>query len=115
VIEPGVRRQDCGQITDGACGVVLASAEFAPATRAPPGTQRRKLARITGWGHRNAGLRLKDKITRSANAPYVFPHVRQAMEDAWRRAGVRAWTRWTASRPTTASPPPNTWPSTISG
>jgi len=31
VIEPGVRRQDCGQITDGACAVVLASAAFAEA------------------------------------------------------------------------------------
>ena len=28
VIEPGVRRQDCGQITDGAAAVILASARF---------------------------------------------------------------------------------------
>jgi hypothetical protein len=73
-----------------------------------------QLPRIAGWGHRNAGLRLKDKIERSATARYVFPHVRQAIEDAWRRAGVRGIRRWTASRPTTASRPPNTWRSTTS-
>jgi acetyl-CoA C-acetyltransferase len=88
VIEPGTRRQDCGQITDGACGVVLASAEFARQHARRLGRSVDSLARITGWGHRNAGLRLKDKITRSADAPYVFPHLRQALEDTWRRAGV---------------------------
>jgi len=88
VIEPGTRRQDCGQITDGACGVVLASAGFAQAHAQRQGRGIDSLARIAGWGHRNAGLRLKDKIARSADAPYVFPHLRQALEDTWRRAGV---------------------------
>ena len=84
MIEPGSRRQDCGQITDGACGVVLASASFAKAH----GLDTNALPRIAGWGHRNAGLRLKDKFERSQGAAYVFPHVRQTIEDAWRRAGV---------------------------
>ena len=88
VIEPGTRRQDCGQITDGACGVVLASARFAQAHARRQGRGLESLARIAGWGHRNAGLRLKDKLARSADAPYVFPHLRQALEDTWRRAGV---------------------------
>jgi acetyl-CoA C-acetyltransferase len=88
VIEPGTRRQDCGQITDGACGVVLASARFAQAHARRQGRGVESLARIAGWGHRNAGLRLKDKLARSADAPYVFPHLRQALEDTWRRAGV---------------------------
>ena len=88
VIEPGTRRQDCGQITDGACGVVLASARFAREHAHRLGRGLESLAQITGWGHRNAGLRLKDKIARSVDAPYVFPHLRQALEDTWRRAGV---------------------------
>ena len=84
VIEPGSRRQDCGQITDGACAVVLASARFVQ----EQGLVADKLARITGWGHRNAGLRLKDKFERSQGQAYVFPHLRQTLEDTWRRAGV---------------------------
>ena len=84
MIEPGSRRQDCGQITDGACAVVLVSASFAKAH----GLDVAALPRIAGWGHRNAGLRLKDKFERSRDAAYVFPHVRQTIEDAWRRADV---------------------------
>ena len=88
VIEPGTRRQDCGQITDGACAVVVGSGRFAREHARRTGTAVESLARISGWGHHNAGLRFLDKLERSAGAPYVFPHVRQTIEDAWRRAGV---------------------------
>ncbi len=88
LIEPGTRRQDCGQITDGACAVVLASARFAQAHAQRTGRPLSQTARIAGWGHRNAGLRLMDKFERSRDEVYVFPHVRQTLEDAWRRAGV---------------------------
>jgi len=84
MIEPGSRRQDCGQITDGACALVLASGRFAR----DRGMNVAGLPRIAGWGHRNGGLRLKDKLTRSSQARYVFPDVRQTIEDAWSRAGV---------------------------
>lgn len=88
LIEPGTRRQDCGQITDGACAVVLASPRFAHAHAQRTGQTLDSLARISGWGHRNAGLRLLDKFERSQEMPYVFPHLRQTLEDAWHRANV---------------------------
>lgn len=88
LIEPGTRRQDCGQITDGACAIVVASERFASEHARRTGQALAQLPRISGWGHRNAGLRLLDKFERSAGQAYVFPHLRQALEDAWRRAGV---------------------------
>ncbi len=88
MIEPGTRRQDCGQITDGACAVVLSSAKFAQEHARRTGSSIDKLPRIAGWGHRNAGLKFKDKLVRSQGEKYIFPHVRQTIEDAWRRAGV---------------------------
>ncbi|HSW17174.1 MAG TPA: acetyl-CoA acetyltransferase [Ramlibacter sp.] len=88
VIEPGTRRQDCGQITDGGAGVVLASARFAQAHAQRTGRRLENIARIAGWGHRNAGLRLLDKLERSRGQTYVFPHLREALQDTWRRAGV---------------------------
>jgi acetyl-CoA C-acetyltransferase len=88
VIEPGSRRQDCGQITDGACALVLANARFASEYAREHGLTLANLPRISGWGHRNAGLRLKDKLERSKGQPYVFPHLRQTLEDAWQRAGI---------------------------
>ena len=88
VIEPGTRRQDCGQITDGACSLLLASPAFAADHARRTGVTLPGLARITGWGHRNAGLRLKDKFERSRSQPLVFPHLREAIAAAWQRAGV---------------------------
>ncbi len=87
IIEPGVRRLHCGQITDGACAVILASEKFVASyqkSRQLTGP----MARIKGWGHRNAGIRYRDKVARSKGATYVFPHVREAIEDSFNRAGI---------------------------
>jgi acetyl-CoA C-acetyltransferase len=92
IIEPGTRRQDCGQITDGACALVLASEAFARAHWQALGRDADQQAAVTpyiaGWGHHNAGLRLWDKLERSKQSAYVFPHVRDAITDAWKRAGI---------------------------
>lgn len=88
VIEPGTRRQDCGQITDGATAVILASATVAKDYADRRGIKLESLPRILGWGHRNAGLKFLDKIERSCDSEFVFPHVRQTITDAWQRAGI---------------------------
>ncbi|MEN9774394.1 MAG: hypothetical protein RL322_1464 [Pseudomonadota bacterium] len=88
LIEPGTRRQDCGQITDGACALVLASGRFAAEHARRHAIQADRLPRISGWGHRTAGIRLKEKFERNRDDAYVFPHVRQAIIEAWARAGV---------------------------
>jgi len=87
VIEPGVRRLHCGQITDGAAAIVLASEDFVQ-RHCRSSAASRPLAKISGWGHRNAGIRYLDKIERSKTADYVFPHVRDAITDAFGRAGI---------------------------
>lgn len=87
-VEPGTRRQDCGQITDGACALVLASERFAVAHARHTGQSVARLPKITGWGHRTVGLRALDKLERSRGETYMFPHVRAAIADAWMRARV---------------------------
>ncbi|MDM0089903.1 MULTISPECIES: acetyl-CoA acetyltransferase [unclassified Variovorax] len=88
VIEGMIRRQDCGQVTDGAAAVVLASPRFAQAWAARHGLSLDAVPRIAGWGHRTAHLQLAPKLQASAGQPYVFPHVREAIQGAFRRAGV---------------------------
>jgi acetyl-CoA C-acetyltransferase len=88
VVEGRVRRQDCGQVTDGAAGVVLASTRFAAAHCERHGLSLDDLPRIAGWGHRTASLSLDAKIERSAGDTYVLPHVRDAITDAFARAGL---------------------------
>lgn len=88
IIEPGTRRQDCGQITDGATAIVLASERFMENYAERRGVKASDFPQILGWGHTNAGIRFRDKVERSRGQEYVFPHVRQAILDARRRAGI---------------------------
>jgi acetyl-CoA C-acetyltransferase len=85
-----IKVSDCSQVTDGAVAVILASETFAKAYAARRGVELASLPRIQGWGHRTAPLRFDDKVA-AANAsgqPYVLPHTRQAITDAYRRAGI---------------------------
>ena len=83
VIEGRLRRFDCSQMTDGGAGVVLVTDEY---LRDHP--QARPIGRIDGWGHRTVGLGLQQKLDRAAGKPYVLPHVRGAVLDAFDRARV---------------------------
>ena len=88
VIEGRLRKQDCGRITDGAAAVVLASQSFAEEYTSRRGMTLDDLAVIEGWGHRTAPMLLSDKLQRSGTSPYVFPHVRRAITEAYERAGI---------------------------
>ena len=82
-IEGRIRRFDCSQMTDGGAGVVLVGDEF---LAEHPGV--RPIGLIEGWGHRTVGLGLRQKLDRDADNPYVAPHVRAAVHDAFGRARV---------------------------
>ena len=86
VIEGRIRKQDCGQITDGAAMLVLASGEHAREWARQHGTSLELLPRIVGWGHRTAPIAFEPKLRASRGSPYVFPEVRLAIEQAFRRA-----------------------------
>ena len=82
-IEGRIRRFDCSQMTDGGAGVVLVSDEF---LADHPGV--RPIGLIEGWGHRTVGLGLRQKLERDTGNPYVMPHLRAAVQDAFTRAEV---------------------------
>lgn len=88
VIEGRTRKQDCGQVTDGAAVVFLASAERAATYAAERGVALESLPQIKGWGHRSAPISYAAKIRASEGKAYVFPQVRRAIEDARARAGI---------------------------
>ncbi len=88
VIEGRTRKQDCGQVTDGAAVIFLASPRRAAEYAQARGLSLDTLARIKGWGHRSAPIPYADKIRNSQGQSYVFPQVRRAIEDAHRRAGI---------------------------
>jgi acetyl-CoA C-acetyltransferase len=88
VIGGRIKVTDCSQVTDGAVAVVLASEAFAKKWAARRSLQLGKVPRMLGWGHRTAPLLFDDKVAESREQPYVLPHTRQAIVDAYRRAGV---------------------------
>ena len=82
-VEGRLRRFDCSQMTDGGAGIVLVTDDYLREHRGA-----RPIGRIDGWGHRTVGLGLQHKLDRSAGDPYVLPHVRAAVLDAFDRANV---------------------------
>jgi acetyl-CoA C-acetyltransferase len=78
--------RDCSQVTDGATSLFLASETFARHYAARRGLKLDQLPRILGWGHHTAPMRFDTKIAESKNSPYVLPHTRQAIVDAFQRA-----------------------------
>ncbi|HKA53211.1 MAG TPA: acetyl-CoA acetyltransferase, partial [Candidatus Binatia bacterium] len=80
--------RDCSQVTDGATSLFLASEGFARQYATRRGLKLEQLPRILGWGHRTAPMRFDTKVAESKNGPYVLPHTRQAIVDAFRRAGL---------------------------
>ena len=82
VVAGRLRRNDCCQITDGGAGIVLVSDRWL----AEHG--RKQDVHIAGWGHRTVGLPIAPKLEQSRDDAYVMPHVREAITDAWARAGV---------------------------
>jgi acetyl-CoA C-acetyltransferase len=83
VVEGRIRRFDCSQMTDGGAGIVLVTDNY---LRDHPDAQ--PIGRIEGWGHRTVGLGMKQKLEHSADDPYVMPHVRRAVLDAFTRARI---------------------------
>ena len=88
VVEGMIRKNDCGQVTDGAAVIFLASSKRAAEYAAKRGIPLDRLPQIKGWGHRSAPISYERKVRASEGQTYVFPQVRRAIEDARRRAGV---------------------------
>jgi len=114
VIDGRIRKQDCGQITDGAAAVVLASAEAA-AAYARARTSRSRPSRASGAGDTAPPPSPSRRSSARAATPPTCSPTSAARSPT--PSGARAWPTCgssTPSRCTTASPPPSTWPSTTS-
>ncbi|GIW43469.1 MAG: acetyl-CoA acetyltransferase [Candidatus Binatia bacterium] len=88
VIGGRIKISDCSQVTDGAVSLFLASEKAAAAYAKKRGISLDSIPRLLGWGHRTAPIEFDAKIAESKNQPYVLPHTRQAILDAFRRAGI---------------------------
>jgi acetyl-CoA C-acetyltransferase len=88
VIGGRIKVSDCSQVTDGSVAIFLASEKFASAWAKRNGKQLADIPRILGWGHHTAPLEFDTKVLESRDNAYVLPHTRQAILDAFKRAGI---------------------------
>jgi acetyl-CoA C-acetyltransferase len=88
LIEGSLRKSDCGQVTDGAAAIFLASRDVAERYAKRRGIPLDSIPRIKGWGHATAPLLYQTKVRESRGGAYVFPSVRKAMMDALARAAM---------------------------
>ena len=90
VLAGRIRVGDCSQVTDGCSVVFLASEKFATEHARRHGLKLTDLPRILGWGHHTASMEFDAKVAESKDNPYVLPHTRQAIVDAFARAGINS-------------------------
>ncbi len=88
VIGGRIKVSDCSQVTDGATCIFLASAKYAAQWAKRRGIKLDDIPRILGWGHHTAPLEFDAKVAESREDQYVLPHTRQAIVDAFQRAGL---------------------------
>lgn len=96
VVHGNIRRQDCGQVTDGAAVVFLASAKKAKEYARRHNLDFESIPRIKGWGHINAPMLFEEKLKYSqagndesnAQKAYLFPHVNSLFQQTLKRAGL---------------------------
>ena len=88
VLAGRIRVGDCSQVTDGCTLLFLVSEKFAIEYAKRRGIKLEDLPCILGWGHHTAFLEFDAKVAESKGNTYVLPHTRQAIVDAFTRAGV---------------------------
>jgi acetyl-CoA C-acetyltransferase len=88
IISGRIRRQDCGQVSDGAAVVFLATRSRAEVYAKARGISLDSIPMIKGWGHVNAPLLFEEKLRLSQNQDVIFPHVRELFRQTLSRAGM---------------------------
>src|SRR5579863_687576 len=88
VIGGRIKVSDCSQVTDGSVALFLASEKFASEWARRNRKNLADIPRILGWGHHTAPLEFEAKVIESKDEPYVLPHTRQAILDAFKRAEI---------------------------
>lgn len=88
VVEGHIRRLDCGQISDGAVTVMLASEERAAEYAKLHAVSLSSIPYIKGWGHINAPMKFSDKRKLAQRQETLLPHVAMLFKQTLSRAGL---------------------------
>lgn len=90
VVSGAIRRQDCGQISDGAAVIFLANEERAQQYAQANSLSISDIPYIKGWGHINAPMLLQQKLSLSEPKGLIFPHINQLFKQTLTRANLES-------------------------
>jgi acetyl-CoA C-acetyltransferase len=90
IIAGNIRRLDCGQISDGAATVFLATAERAHAYAKAHSIDIDSIPYIKGWGHINAPMQFSEKRKLAQGKSALLPHVDMLFQQTLKRAGLQS-------------------------
>ena len=85
-----IHRQDCGQISDGAAVVFLATQERAKQYAKDHNLTLDDIPYIKGWGHINAPMLMAEKLKLSEPNGLIFPHIKKLFQQTLTRAGLNS-------------------------
>jgi acetyl-CoA C-acetyltransferase len=85
-----IKVRDCSQVTDGCTILFLAAERFAAEYAKRRRINVEDLPRVLGWGHHTARMEFDAKVAESREDQFVLPHTRQAIVDAFARAGLKS-------------------------
>ncbi|MEM6321678.1 MAG: acetyl-CoA acetyltransferase [Bacteroidota bacterium] len=88
IVEGKLRKSDCGRVSDGSATLFLASEKFAKQYAQRNNRPISSIPYFKGWGHRTAPISLQEKLQISRQTAHPFPHLRGAIQDAFRRANI---------------------------
>jgi len=86
-----IHKLDCGQISDGAAVVFLASEDAAKQYAKDHNLSINDMPYIKGWGHINAPMLMAEKLKLSEPKGFIFPHVHQLFKQTLERAGLNGF------------------------
>lgn len=90
VVSGRIRRYDCGQISDGAAAVFLATRNKALEYAKQRGIRLEDIPQIKGWGHVNAPMLLSTKLQQSSEHSVLFPHIQTLFKQTLARAALQS-------------------------
>ncbi len=87
-VSGNIHRQDCGQVSDGAAVVFLATEKRAKRYAQQHNLSIDDIPYIKGWGHINSPMLMAEKLKLSEDDGFVFPHVNMLFQQTLKRAGL---------------------------
>lgn len=88
IVEGELRKSDCGRVSDGSATIFLASEKYAQQYAKKHQLSLENIPYIKGWGHRTTPITLQQKLKNSYTSKHPFPHLKGAIDTAFKRAKI---------------------------